>query len=129
MIYGMTNRMPWSDNAGPRAIWKAWDDFGMQGTKMIGYRSSNCPVKTTSDKVLATVYKKDKAAMISIASWADNDVDVQLKINWKSLGIDSSKAIITALEIKNFQPQKSFSVNDKIPVTKNKGCLLIVKEK
>ena len=27
MIYGMTNRMPWSDNADPRPIWKQWDDL------------------------------------------------------------------------------------------------------
>ncbi|SFP71642.1 glycoside hydrolase domain-containing protein [Parafilimonas terrae] len=127
MIYGMTNRMPWSDNADPRPIWKVWDEFGMQGTKMIGYWSSNCPVKTTNDKVLATVYKKDGKALISIASWANNDVNVQLKIDWKQLGIDASKATITAPEIKNFQPAKTFSVNDAIPVQKNKGWLLIIK--
>ncbi|MEO5995837.1 MAG: glycoside hydrolase domain-containing protein, partial [Chitinophagaceae bacterium] len=45
MIYGMTNRMPWSDNADPRPIWKAWDDFGIKGSAMIGYWSENCPVK------------------------------------------------------------------------------------
>ena len=129
MIYGMTNRMPWSDNADPRPIWKVWDDFGMEGTKMIGYWSSNCPVKTSNGNVLATVYKKNGSALISIASWADDDVNVQLKIDWKKLGIDSSKAIITAPEIKNLQPQKSFSINDEIPVTKAKGWLLIIKEK
>ena len=35
MVYGMTNRMPWSDNADPRAIWKVWDEFGMKGSEMI----------------------------------------------------------------------------------------------
>ena len=30
MIFGMTNRMPWSDNADPRPIWKAWDNFGIE---------------------------------------------------------------------------------------------------
>ncbi len=129
MIYGMTNRMPWSDNADPRPIWKVWDDFGMQGTKMIGYWVNDNPVKTTNEKVLATVYKKKDAALISIASWADDDVDVQLKIDWKKLGIDKNKAIITAPEVKNFQPSKIFSINDKIPVAKNKGWLLIIKEK
>ncbi len=126
MIYGMTNRMPWSDNADPRPIWKVWDDFGMQGTKMIGYWSSNCPVTTTNDKVLATVYKKNGKALISIASWADDDVNVQLKIDWKKLGIDPSKATITAPEISNFQPAKKFDVNDNIPVEKNKGWLLVI---
>ena len=69
----MTSRMPWSENADPRALWKTWDNFGMQGTEMIGYWSSNCPVKQANEKVLATVYKKDKAALISIASWADGN--------------------------------------------------------
>ncbi|TKK67968.1 hypothetical protein FC093_12180 [Ilyomonas limi] len=126
MIYGMTNRMPWSDNADPRPIWKVWDDFGMQGTKMLGYWSDNCPVKTSNDKVLATVYKKEGKALISIASWADSDTTVQLKIDWKALGIDASKATITAPEIKNFQQGKTFGLNDAITVAKNKGWLLII---
>ena len=53
---------------------------------------------------------------------------VQLKIDWKKLGIDKNKATITAPEIKNFQPAKTFTINDKIPVEKNKGWLLIIKE-
>jgi hypothetical protein len=127
MIYGMTNRMPWSDNADPRPIWKVWDDFGMQGTQMIGYWSDNCPVKTDNNDVLATVYKKKGAALISIASWAKEDTDVQLKIDWKKLGIDPAKATITAPAVKNFQPARTFQLNEKIPVEKGKGWLLIVK--
>ncbi len=126
MIYGMTNRMPWSDNADPRPIWKVWDDFGMKGTKMIGYWSENCPVKTNNNKVLATVYKKEGKALISIASWADNDTTVQLNIDWKALGIDASKATITAPAVTNFQEAKNFGLNDAIPVAKNKGWLLII---
>jgi hypothetical protein len=85
-------------------------------------------VKTDNDKVLATVYKKDGSALISIASWADADVDVQLLIEWKKLGIDPSKATITAPEVKNFQSPKSFGMNEKIRVEKGKGWLLVVKE-
>lgn len=129
MIYGMTNRMPWSDNADPRPIWKLWDDFGIKGSEMIGYWSENCPVKTTNDKVLATVYKKNGTALISLASWAEVDVNIKLNIDWKKLGIDPGNAMITAPAIKNFQPAKSFEVNEDIPVAKNKGWLLIVKKK
>ncbi|MDQ6609094.1 MAG: DUF6067 family protein, partial [Bacteroidota bacterium] len=114
MIYGMTNRFPWTEEADPRPIWKFWDSFGIMGTKMIGYWSENCPVKTNNDKVLATVYKKGGAALISIASWADNNVDVKLRIDWKSLGIDSAKATIIAKEIKNFQQAKTFAPNQSI---------------
>ena len=127
MIYGMTNRMPWSDNADPRPIWKLWDNFGIKGSEMIGYWSSNCPVKTTNDKVLATVYRKNGTALVSIASWATEDTHVKLNIDWKSLGIDSSKATIIAPAIENFQAAQTFSIDSDIRVTKGKGCLLIIK--
>lgn len=127
MVYGMTNRMPWSDGADPRPIWKAWDNFGMKGTKMIGYWVDDNPVKTDNPKVLATVYKKAGAVMVSVASWENGDTDFQLKIDWAKLGINPAKATITAPEIKSFQPAKTFGLNDKIPVEKGKGWLLIIK--
>jgi hypothetical protein len=129
MIYGMTNRMPWSDNADPRPIWNVWDDFGMKGSAMIGYWSENCPVRTNNDKVIATVYKKKGAALIAVASWASEDANVQLKIDWNKLGMDSSKVMITAPSIKNFQPATNFNATDNIKVEKGKGWLLIIKEK
>lgn len=127
MVYGMTNRMPWSHNADPRPIWKLWDTFGIKGSEMIGYWSENCPVKTNNDKVLATVYKKNGSTLISIASWADTDVKVKLTIDWKKLGIDPSKATITAPEVANFQPAQTFTAKDELPLTKGKGWLLIIK--
>ena len=127
MIYGMTNRMPWSDNADPRPIWKLWDDFGIKGSDMIGYWSENCPVKTNNGKVLATVYKKNGTALISVASWAEEDVNIKLNIDWDKLGIDSSKAKLVAPAISNFQPAREFSVDGELPVAKGKGWLLILK--
>lgn len=129
MVYGMTNRMPWSDNADPRPIWKVWDDFGMKGSKMIGYWVENNPVKTNNPDVLATIYKKDKSVLVSIASWAADDVNIRLLINWKALSIDTSKAIITAPEIKNFQHASSFTDGQDIKVEKGKGWMIIIKEK
>jgi len=129
MVYGMTNRMPWSDNADPRPIWKVWDDFGMQGTKMIGYWVEDNPVKTDNPDVLATIYKKDKAVLVSIASWAKDDVQVKLLVNWKALGINPAKAAITAPDVKNFQPAASFKPGQEISVGKGKGWLLVIREK
>ena len=128
MIYGMTNRMPWSDNADPRPIWKVWDDFGMQGTEMFGYWSPNCPVHTNDPKVLATVYRKKGAALVSIATWAANDADIQLYIDWIALGIDPSKASIIAPEIVGLQKAANLSADAKIRVDKNKGILLVIKQ-
>jgi hypothetical protein len=127
MIYGMTNRMPWTANADPRPIWKAWDDFGIKGSRMIGYWVKSNPVKTNDTTILATVYKKNKSAMVAIASWAATDKMVKLSIDWKGLGIDPAKAVIIAPYIKNFQPENKFSINDSIPVEKNKGWLLIIR--
>jgi hypothetical protein len=127
MVYGMTNRMPWSDHADPRPIWKAWDDFGIKGSRMIGCWVSHNPIKTDNKDVLATAYVKDKKVMIAIASWAQDNTKFKLNIDWKALGIDPAKAKLTAPEITGFQPGSQFSPNDELPVSKGKGWLLILK--
>jgi hypothetical protein len=129
MIYGMTNRMPWSDNAHPRPIWKVWDSFGMKGTHMIGYWVDSRPVRTNNNYVLATTFQKQKKALVAIASWADTTTKVKLLINWKSLGINPARAVIIAPEIKNFQPARTFKPGDEVPADKGKGWLLEILEK
>jgi hypothetical protein len=129
MVYGMTNRMPWTENADPRPIWKVWDAFGMQGTKMIGYWSPSCPVETDIAAVPVTVYEKKGAALVAMASWADRDTTVRLHIDWKALGIDPVHAVIEAPEIRDFQPGRTFGVDEAIPVEKGRGWLLIIRAK
>lgn len=129
MVYGMTNRLPWSGNNDPRPIWKVWDNFGMKGTKMIGYWSENCPVKTNNAEVLATVYKKPGSALVAIASWADQDVKVTLNIDWKKLGIDPTKASIIVPEVQNFQTGTSLTAQSELTIPKGKGLLIVIKEK
>lgn len=126
MVYGMTNRMPWSDKADPRPIWRAWDAFGMKGTKMIGYWVNNNPVKTGNDKVLATIFKKEGKTLVALASWANSDTNIQLEIDWAALGLDPAKGSITAPAIPNFQPGKVFEAGASIPVQKGKGWLLVL---
>ncbi|WP_246581412.1 glycoside hydrolase domain-containing protein [Echinicola shivajiensis] len=125
MLYGMTNRMPYQ-KLKPDHIWKAWDDFGIMGSRMIGYWVSDNPVKTTHESVLATVYQKEGKVMVSLASWAESDVNVKLDIDWVQLGIDPKKAKITAPEIKNFQPAANFDLEGEIPVKMNQGWMLII---
>lgn len=129
MVYGMTNRLPWSGNNDPRPIWKVWDDFGMKGTKMIGYWSENCPVKTNKAEVLATVYKKQGAALVSIASWSEKEETLQLNIDWSKLGIDPAKAVITVPEVKDFQTGAMIGTSTQITIPKGKGLLVVIKEK
>jgi len=129
MIYGMTNRMPWSNDADPRPLWAVWDAFGMEGSEMIGYWSPHCPVSTGSSAVPATVYRKKGTALVAIASWATADTTVQLNIDWKKLGIDPAKATITAPAIKNFQEARRILQGEALPVPKGKGWLLLITEK
>jgi hypothetical protein len=126
LVYGMTNRMPWSENADPRPIWKAWDNFGMQGTQLIGYWSPNCPVTTGRADVPVTVWVKKGKAMLSLASWAKEDTVVRLRIDWQRLGIDAAHATIRASSITGFQPERSFRPDEDIPVARGKGWLLVL---
>ena len=123
MLFGMTSRMPYDGND-PSHIWKVWDDFGIQGSDMIGYWSPRCPVKTDHKDVLATAYVKRGKALISLASWAPEDVAVRLTIDWRALGIDPAGAALTAPEVSGFQPAARFDPNAPIPVPKGKGWLL-----
>jgi hypothetical protein len=128
MVYGMTSRLGWSDKSDPRPIWDLWKEIDMQHTDMIGYWSSHCPVKTNNDKILVTVYKKKGLALLSVASWADTDASIKLQIDWSALGMDGSRATISAPGIKDLQPQRDFGKDEMITVEKNKGWLLLIKE-
>lgn len=127
VIYGMTSRLPWAGD--PKPIWKAWDDFGMQGSKMAGYWSPECPVRTDNPNVLATVYIKKGKSLLALASWESKAVECSPTIDWKALGINSAKAVLYAPPVKDFQPERTFQVGERIPVEPGKGWLLIVSEK
>ena len=125
MLYGMTSRMSYQGND-PSPIWKVWDDFKIQDSEMFGYWSSRCPVKTDHKDVLVTAYVGRNKTLVSLGSWAAGDVPVRLTVDWRALGIEPTKAGLTAPEIAEFQPAARFSLNDPIPVPKGKGWLLII---
>lgn len=124
MLYGMTAREP--SNPMPARLWKVWDAFGIKGSRMMGYWVSYNPIKTDCGDVLATSYIKKGKVMIAVASWADADKKVRLKINWKQLGINPESAKLTAPAIEGFQQEQTFSPASEITVPKGKGFLLIL---
>jgi hypothetical protein len=65
MIYGMTGRL----HPSAPAMWRFWDDVGIQQGQMIGYWQPECPVRTNRPDVLATVYRKPGKAVIALAHW------------------------------------------------------------
>ena len=127
MLYGMTGRSPRVDN-GP--LWKLWDSFGMQHSEMIGYWVKDNPVKTNSEKTLATIYRHTgEKTLISLATWEDTDAKVTLSVDWTALGLDPSKVTLYAPEIENFQPETTWKPGDEITVPKGKGLLISVQQK
>jgi hypothetical protein len=124
MVFGMTGRLPWAGN--PRPLWKAWDEFGIAGSRMIGFWVPANPVKTGREDVLATAYVRDGRTMIALANWATGAADVTLTIDWRALGLDPANVRITAPEIAGFQEGRTFRVADRIPLEPGKGWLLVV---
>ena len=126
MLYGMTNRLPWSGSPGP--IWKLWDTFGIQEADMLGYWSPDCPVRTDQKDVLSTVYRRRGKSLVCLASWEKTRVNCRLTIDWDSLGLDSSKANLHAPEIPDLQSEKVFLPNDDIPVDPGRGWIFVLDE-
>jgi hypothetical protein len=124
MLYGMTSRLPWAGD--PRSVWKLWDAFGIQDSRMIGYWVTSNPVKTDDPDVLATVFLKKGRAMVALASWAAEPRRVRLSWDWKGLGLNSRRALIVAPEVEAFQSAAHFTPDQELPVEPGKGMVLIV---
>ncbi len=104
MVYGMTARLPWAGDPSP--IWKAWDDFEMQGSRMVGYWSPDLPVKTGHPDLLATAYIKPGKTLVALASWAPDSLRCDLSMDWRRLGIDPQGATLHAPAIAGFQEER-----------------------
>ncbi|GLQ98763.1 glycoside hydrolase domain-containing protein [Dyella mobilis] len=125
MVFGMTNRLPWT-GGDPRELWKQWDAFGIEQADMIGWWVHDAPVKTGRDDVLATSYVRKGKTMIALASWAPGKTTVTLQVDWKALGLKSGQATLVAPAIAGFQPAATFKPGDAIPVEPGKGWLLVL---
>jgi hypothetical protein len=122
----MTNRLPWT-GSDPRSLWKLWDAFGIEQADMIGWWVHDTPVITDRKDVLATSYvRKGKRTLVSIASWAPQQVNVELHIDWKALGLSPHGATLHAPAVDGFQPEATFAPGQPIPVEPGKGWLLII---
>ncbi|MCY2996090.1 MAG: DUF6067 family protein [Planctomycetota bacterium] len=126
MVFGMTTRLGWSGN--PRPIWKFWNEFGLQGTELLGWWNPACPVKTDQPNVLATVYRKPGKSLIALASWALGKTRVKLVVDWPALGLDPRKTTLWAPAVEAFQPEAVFAVDSPLPVPPGQGWLLVADE-
>jgi hypothetical protein len=132
LVFGMTARLPWAGD--PRPLWKVWDEFGIAESDMVGWWVDGNPVKTGDKDILATIFirKGDgkggrPSALIALASWAKEPVDVRLTIDWKKLGLDPKTAVLRAPAIDKFQETAAFRPGDPIRVEPGKGWLLLLR--
>lgn len=126
MLFGMTNRLPWT-GSNPRPLWQLWDAFGIGQADMIGWWVHDTPVTTSDGSVLATSYvRKGQRTLVSIASWAPQAVNVKLRIDWNALGLSPHKVTLRAPAVEGFQPAATFAPDQAIPVAPGKGWLLIL---
>ncbi|HBE40155.1 MAG TPA: hypothetical protein DDW27_02960, partial [Bacteroidales bacterium] len=131
MVYGMTLRLPWSTEGiicDPTPVWKIWDEFGIESSEMSGYWEKDCPVRTSNPSVYATVYLKQRKSLISVGNWADKPVTFIFQFDWKRLGIDPVKAVLSAHDIRDFQKKAVFRTGDRIMVGPKEGLLIFLSE-
>jgi len=124
MVFGMRTRWPWSGD--PREQWKFENRFGIEESDFMGWFDPECPVKSDQAEVKVSVYKKKDKTLLAIGNWG-KETQVNLSIDWKSLGLNPNKVTITAPEIKKFQDATTFAVDQSITVPANRGWLIIVK--
>ncbi len=126
MVYGMTQRLGWSGD--PSHLWKVWDQFGMQDSRMQGYWDPDCPVKTDSSQTLATAYVKPGRTLIALGNWGAKEADVRLDLNWQTLELDPAQATLFAPAVNGFQSATVFRPGETIRVPAKRGWLILVDE-
>lgn len=126
LVFGETARLGWSGD--PRPIWKAFDEFGIQGTELIPFFAPECPVQTGREDVLATVYRGKSRTLVAIASWAGQSCDIVPAIDWKALGLDPAKAALYAPPIENFQAETAWKPGQSLAVAPGRGWFLVLDE-
>lgn len=127
MTMGMTARLPWSGDPAP--LWKVWDAFGIQQSRMSGWWSGEAPVTTSDSAVLATTWRRPGRAMVSLGSWREADTRVTLRIDWKALGLDPARTRVRAPAIEKFQAAGSWAPGEAITVPGKQGLLLILEQR
>jgi len=123
MVFGETGRLPWSGD--PRGLWAAWDEYGMQGTEFLPFFLEDPPVGTDQADVLATAYRRDGRSFVALGSWAKEEVEVKLSVDWAALGLDAERARWYAPAIPGMQPERVWKTGERIPVAPGRGWFLV----
>lgn len=122
MVFGETNRLGWG-NVSPEPLWKLWDAFGIAKSRMYGWWSGDCPVKTGEPEVLATCYVRENRALVAVASWAAGEKAVTLRTE-DTLGFVPGRIRIP--EIPGRQAAATLAVGQPLTIAPNQGILALI---
>jgi hypothetical protein len=126
LLFGMTSRI--YGEVDPRPVWQMMDDFGIEQSRMLGYWLDSAPVRTNHEGVLATTYVRPGAALIVLASWETEEVDLELAVDWEQLGVrDPASVSLVAPEVEGLQSRADFDVNGPIRVPAEQGLFLVMR--
>lgn len=123
MLYAMNNRFGWHyKNA--VYMYKIWDDFGIEGSRMLGYWHSENPVNTDNKNVLVTVYVKKDSALVCAYNFADKAQSFYFGIDFGLLGFKFKNAV----EIRfGKRSRKINNVFKRFSLGKRKGIIIELK--
>ncbi len=132
MVFGMTTRLPWTTEGvvcNPVAIWKIWDESGIEHSQMVGPWEADPVIETGRPEIKATAYIREDTVLISLGNFSDEPYAVRLQIDWDRIGMDPDGAILTAPAIEDFQEGRQFEVTERIQVPPRKGYLFYLSGK
>ena len=128
----------------PTALWKLWDNFGVENSTMVGWWEEveqggpkAVPVHASNPSFKVTSYvKKGVATMIVLADFSNQGGDYNssvslANIDWAALGLSAATAKLTAPSLPPFQERSGpstaeFEPNHVFDVTATQGGLLLL---
>ncbi|MFJ4170210.1 glycoside hydrolase domain-containing protein [Paenarthrobacter sp. NPDC089714] len=121
MVFGMTGRAPRVDN---RPLWDFWAKTGLEQMEMVGHWDPQAPVTTSHADILATTWTDGGKAVVALASWSEETVDVQLNFDAGSAHLASVDMDAPAID--GFQNAAHYEPGATITIEPNRGLLLTI---
>ncbi len=129
MVFGVSQRYGWmpKKSVDPSALWKWWDQFDIATSDMIGFWQDTCPVRTDNDGVKATAYvHHGERVAIAVASWAEQQVNASIDLDWAAVGLDPDKVTISIPAIDFFQEELTPVSLNSVTLEPDNGRLIVV---
>jgi hypothetical protein len=137
-LFGTTER----NSASARDIWTLWDNMTINEMTLMGFWEDDAPIgvaitnasvgdSESFGRVEATVFVAfGERALVTVASWADCPLEVQLSFDWDLLGFSDSSALrVTAPAIADMQRESQMSAPDEVfVVAANQGRILLLEK-